>query len=193
MSDLSSRLVIISGPSGAGKDTIANRLIAMDKIFSVSVSATTRPPRGNEKNGVDYYFYSEKEFNEKIENREFVEYTNYGSKYYGTLKSDVDARIKDGKTVILVIEVEGAGNVKRLYPDALSIFIMPPSEEVLERRLRLRSTDSDSDISRRLDIAKNEIKKSENYDFIVVNDELDKAVEDAYNIIKNHIDKKGAN
>lgn len=193
MSDISSHLVIVSGPSGAGKDTIAGKLVERDNSFSIAVSATTRPPRGKEQEGVDYYFYSEDEFTKKIQNGEFIEYTNYGTKYYGTLKSDVETRIRNGKTVILVIEVEGAGNVKKLYPGAVSVFIMPPTEEVLEQRLRKRSTDSDEAILRRLEIAKNEMKQSENYDYIVVNDELSKAVDDAYNIIKNHIDKKGAN
>ena len=187
MCDLSSRLVIVSGPSGAGKDTIVGKLLELDSRFSLSVSATTRPPRGEEKDGVDYYFYSEEVFREKISNQEFIEYANYGSKYYGTLRSDVEMRIANGKTVILVIEVQGAENVKKMYPDVLSVFIMPPSEDVLEKRLRRRMTDSEDAISKRLDIAKGEIKKSVNYDYIVVNDELETAVTETYNIIKNHI------
>ena len=193
MSDLSSGLIIVSGPSGAGKDTIVGKLIELDSDFSLSVSATTRAPRGGEKDGVDYYFYTEDEFAQKIRNGEFVEYAKYGSKYYGTLKSDVKRRIDSGKTVILVIEVHGAENVKRLYPDALSVFIMPPSEAVLEQRLRRRCTDSDSEIARRMDIAKNEIKQSGNYDYTVVNDELEKAVGDVYKIIKNHKCKTNVN
>lgn len=185
MCDLSSKLVVVSGPSGAGKDTIVSRLLEKDECFSLSVSATSRAPRGEEVDGENYYFLTVEQFEEKINNDDFVEYAKYGSNYYGTLKSDVQARIENGKTVILVIEVNGAANIKKMYPESLSIFIMPPSESVLEKRLRDRQTDSEEAILKRMDIAKTEISKSKDYDYIVVNDELDKAVEDAYEIIKN--------
>ena len=184
MSDLSSKLVVVSGPSGAGKDTIVSRLLGMDSDFSLSVSATTRAPRGAEVDGKNYYFLSTEDFLSKIENDAFIEYAKYGSNYYGTLKSDVEQRIRNGKTVILVIEVNGAANIKRLYPGALSIFIMPPSSEVLENRLRKRQTDSEDAIIKRLDIAKTEISRSTDYDYIVVNDDLDRAVAEAHEIIK---------
>lgn len=184
MSDLSSKLVVVSGPSGAGKDTIVSRLLGMDSDFSLSVSATTRAPRGAEVDGKNYYFLSTEDFLSKIENDDFIEYAKYGSNYYGTLKSDVEQRIRNGKTVILVIEVNGAANIKRLYPGALSIFIMPPSSEVLENRLRKRQTDSEDAIIKRLDIAKTEISRSTDYDYIVINDDLDRAVAEAHEIIK---------
>mgnify|MGYP003293873487 CR=1 FL=1 len=184
MSDLSSKLVVVSGPSGAGKDTIVSRLLGMDSDFSLSVSATTRAPRGAEVDGKNYYFLSTEDFLNKIENDAFIEYAKYGSNYYGTLKSDVEQRIRNGKTVILVIEVNGAANIKRLYPDALSIFIMPPSSEVLENRLRKRQTDSEDAIIKRLDIAKTEISRSTDYDYIVINDDLDRAVAEVHEIIK---------
>ncbi|MBQ7962655.1 MAG: guanylate kinase [Clostridia bacterium] len=184
MSDLSSKLVVVSGPSGAGKDTIVSRLLGMDSDFSLSVSATTRAPRGAEVDGKNYYFLSTEDFLSKIENDAFIEYAKYGSNYYGTLKSDVEQRIRNGKTVILVIEVNGAANIKRLYPGALSIFIMPPSSEVLENRLRKRQTDSEDAIIKRLDIAKTEISRSTDYDYIVINDDLDRAVAEAHEIIK---------
>lgn len=184
MSDLSSKLVVVSGPSGAGKDTIVSRLLRMDSDFSLSVSATTRAPRGDEVDGKNYYFLSTEDFLSKIENDAFIEYAKYGSNYYGTLKSDVEQRIRNGKTVILVIEVNGAANIKRLYPGALSIFIMPPSSEVLENRLRKRQTDSEDAIIKRLDIAKTEISRSTDYDYIVINDDLDRAVAEAHEIIK---------
>lgn len=181
-----SRLVVVSGPAGVGKDTVVAKLLEIDNSFSLSVSATTRAPRGNEQNGVEYYFLSVEEFLEKVDNDGFIEHAQYGENHYGTLKSDVEKRLSDGKTVILVIEVKGAANIKKMYPDSLSIFIMPPSLEVLENRLRGRKTESEADIRKRLGIAAEEMKRSVDYDFIVVNDALEDAVNDAYNIIKNH-------
>lgn len=183
MSDIASKLVIVSGPSGAGKDTIVKELLKKDESLSLSVSATSREPRGNEQHGVEYYFISAKEFIEKSESGEFIEFAQYGSNYYGTLKEDVQKRIDDDKIVILVIEVKGAENVKKMYPDALSIFILPPSEEVLEKRLRARQTEGEADIAKRMNIAKTEIAKSVEYDYSVVNDDLQTAVDEVYGII----------
>lgn len=186
MCDLYSRLVVVSGPSGAGKDTVVAKLLEKDSDISLSVSATTRAPRGSEQNGTEYYFLSVEEFLEKADNNGFVEYAQYGSNYYGTLRSDVEERLADGKTVVLVIEVQGAANIKKMYPQSLSIFIMPPSLEVLENRLRGRKTESEADIQKRLGIAAEEMKRSVDYDFTVINDALEDAVNDAYNIIKKH-------
>lgn len=187
MCDISSKLVIVSGPSGAGKDTIVGGLLEIDDSFSLSVSATTRPPRLTEKNGENYYFLTVKEFEDKINQDAFLEYAKYGSNYYGTLKCDVEKRVQNGKTVILVIDVQGAAEVKKLYPGVLSLFIMPPSREILRCRLRKRMTDSEEDISKRMCIAEQEITKSCDYDYTVVNDDLDKAVSQVYNIIKKEI------
>lgn len=183
MSDIASKLVIVSGPSGAGKDTIVNELLKRDSGLSVSVSATSREPRGDERNGVEYYFISAEEFIEKSEHGDFIEFAQYGSNYYGTLKEDVQRRIDNDKIVILVIEVKGAESVKKLYPDALSIFILPPSEEVLEKRLRARQTEDEATIFKRMNIAKKEIEKSIEYDYSVVNDDLQTAVDKVYEII----------
>ncbi len=183
MSDIASKLVIVSGPSGTGKDTIVQEILKKDDVFSLSVSATSRAPRGEEKDGVEYYFFSEQEFIAKTENGEFIEFAQYGSNYYGTLKEDVIKRIDNGKTVILVIEVKGAENVRNMYPEALSIFILPPSEEELEKRLRARQTESEASILKRMSIAKTEIAKSSEYDYVVVNDDLQTAVDRVYKII----------
>lgn len=187
MCDISSKLVIVSGPSGAGKDTIVGGLLEIDDSFSLSVSATTRLPRVTEKNGESYYFLTVKEFEDKINQDAFLEYAKYGSNYYGTLKCDVEKRVQNGKTVILVIDVQGAAEVKKLYPGVLSLFIMPPSREILRCRLRKRMTDSEEDISKRMCIAEQEITKCCDYDYTVVNDDLDKAVSQVYNIIKKEI------
>lgn len=186
MSDIGSKLVVVSGPAGVGKDTVVANLLEKYDCFSLSVSATTRAPRGTEQHGINYYYFSQEEFVAKIENNEFIEYAKYGSNYYGTLRSDVEERIRNGKTVILVIEVKGAANIKKIYPDSLSIFVMPPSEEILESRLRGRQTECEADIQKRLAIAQSEMQERVNYDFIIVNDELENAVNDAYEIIKNH-------
>lgn len=186
MSDLDSKLVVISGPSGTGKDTITQKLLERDGCFELSVSATTRAPRANEQNGVDYYFLSEDDFKQKIADGEFIEFARYGKNYYGTLKQDIVNRIENGKTVILVIDVQGEANIKRMFPGSLAIFVSPPSFEVLEKRLRSRNTDSEESILLRLETAKDEMKKKDDYDFAIVNDVLEQAVEDAYEIIKDH-------
>ncbi len=183
MIDISDKLVVVSGPSGAGKDTIVRYLLEKDCMFSLAVSATTRAPRGQEVDGVDYYFLTESDFECKVKNGEFIEYAQYGNSYYGTLKSDVENRVADGKTVILVIEVNGAANIKKLYPKAITIFIMPPSLDVLEARLRGRKTETEEAIQRRLRIAESEMQKSKDYDYVVINDVLQTAVDDAYSVV----------
>lgn len=182
------RLVVISGPSGAGKDTIVNRLLQRDERFSLSVSATTRAPRPGEQDGVNYYYVSRDEFLNMADNGEFVEYAKYGSNYYGTLKKDVCMRIESGKIVVLVIEVQGAQNVKNMFPDCLSIFIMPPSFEILEQRLRDRCSENEEEIKKRLAIAKKEVEKRFEYDIVVENDILDTTVNNVHNQILSKLD-----
>lgn len=185
MCDFASKLIVVSGPSGAGKDTVVKGIVDRDDRFSLAVSATSRMVRGAEQDGIDYYFLTEDEFLKRVKNDEFIEYAQYGSNYYGTLKEDVLKRIDNGKTVILVIEVQGAENIRKMYPQSHSVFIMPPSVDVLEKRLRARKTETEEAIQKRLSIAKSEIEKSINYDFIVVNDALDVAIDELYNIIKD--------
>ena len=177
-------LVVVSAPSGCGKDTIiAEVLKRLDNVF-LSVSMTTRPMRPGEVDGVNYYFVSQPEFENKIDCGEMLEYARYGSNYYGTPAGPVRDLLEEGKTVILIIEVQGAGNVKRMFPEACNIFIIPPSFEILEKRLRGRGTDDDESIIKRLDIAKCELVRAEEFDYIVENDVLEEAVEDIITIIK---------
>lgn len=177
-------LLVVSAPSGCGKDTIiAEVLKKIDDAF-LSVSMTTRPMRPGEIEGVNYYFVSQTEFEKKIDSGEMLEYARYGSNYYGTPAGPVKELLKNGKTVILIIEVQGAGNVKRMFPEACNVFIIPPSFEILERRLRGRGTDDNESIIKRLDIAKGELQRAEEFDYIVENDVLEEAVEDIITIIK---------
>ena len=176
-------LVLFSGPSGVGKDAVLEIVLAKDTSLQKSVSCTTRGIRENEIEGKDYYFITVPEFEKMIENHEVLEYTRYGQNLYGTPKAPIDKWISEGKTVILKIEVEGAGNIKRLYPDSVGIFIMPPSMEVLEQRLRSRGTEDEDDIKKRLEIAQGEIGNSNVYDYLVVNDDLEKTSENVLDIL----------
>lgn len=177
-------LIVFSGPSGAGKDTILLDVLDRDKTLQKSVSLTTREKRAEEKEGVDYYFTSLKEFKDKLDNGEILEYAQYGQNFYGTPKAPVDKWLNEGKTVILKIEVQGAANIKELYPESVSIFLLPPSVKELENRLRARDTDSQDDILRRMTIAEDEFRRSVNYDYIVINNKVDDAVNDVLSIIR---------
>lgn len=177
-------LIVFSGPSGAGKDTILLDVLEKDKSLQKSVSLTTREKRDEETDGVDYYFISLKEFKDKLDNGEILEYAQYGQNFYGTPKEPVDRWLSEGKTVILKIEVQGAANIKELYPESVSIFLLPPSIKELENRLRARETDSQEDILRRMTIAEDEFRRSVNYDYIVINNKVDDAVNDVLSIIR---------
>jgi guanylate kinase len=180
------KLIIISAPSGSGKSTIIGRVMKDESLkLAFSVSATTRPRRGQEVHGVDYYFLTQEEFENKIENDELVEYQEvYQGRYYGTLKSEVDRITAMGKNVVLDLDVLGGVNVKRMYGDrALSIFIQPPSVEVLRQRLISRGTDSMEDIKNRVDKAEFEMSIGPQFDHTVVNDVLDIAVAEVHDLI----------
>ena len=166
------KLVVITGPSGVGKGTIVKALLANHPDIFVSVSATTRPPRLGEVNGVNYYFLSRSQFEVMINNSELLEWAEYAGNYYGTPKKPVMESIEQGKTIILEIEVLGANQVQKNYDDALRIFILPPSFEELETRLRGRGNDSEDAIVKRLEKAKEEIAVSEEFDYQVINDNL---------------------
>ena len=177
-------LVVLSGPAGSGKDTVISELFKSDFDITKSVSMTTRKPRDGETDGIDYMFVSEEDFLDAVENGELLEYARYGVNYYGTPKGPVDKWLEDGHIVILKIDVEGAGNIRKIYPDTVSIFIMPPSMQIIEKRLRDRGSEDEEDVLRRLKIAFNEIERCRNeYDYVVINDDLQDAVDDIKTII----------
>lgn len=175
------KLIIISGPSGAGKSTVVSRLIKECPLpLKLSISATTRPIRADDKPGENYIFLSDQEFQEKIESGEFLEYVEVFGRghWYGTLRNQVTTGLNNGDWIILEIDVEGAHKVKQLYRDAISIFIHPGKLEELERRLRGRATEDDKSIARRLEVARQELDASVVYDHIVMNETVDKTVND---------------
>ena len=178
-------LVVLSGPSGSGKDTVLDKLKKTDFSFDKTISATTRDVRDGERDGVDYYFIDKNTFEERIKNQEFLEYTVYNDNYYGTPKSEVERLVDKGGCILLKIEVEGAGNVRKLMPEALSIFIIPPSLEELERRLRGRGTETEESFQRRFEIAKDELSRANEYDYIVINDDINLCAEQIVKILES--------
>lgn len=176
-------LITFSGPSGSGKDTVLNKLISKRDDTRISISMTTRKPREGEIDGVHYYFVDRDFFEKKIEADGMLEYAEYAGNLYGTPKDPVYEMINAGKVVILEIEVQGAEKIKQKYPEVVSVFLMPPSLRVLEERLRGRNTDDEETINHRLVIAREEIRKASEYDYIVVNDDVDNAVEKFSRII----------
>lgn len=165
-------LIVVSGPSGAGKDTICNRLIdEVDNIW-ISVSMTSRSPRDNEIEGKDYFFVTKEEFEQRKNNDEFLEYAIYNNNYYGTPKDKINYYLKAGIDVILVIDIQGALNIKKLVPSALFIFIMPPDMRTLKKRLIDRKTETKEKVIDRFKTAYNEINNFKKYNYVVVNDEV---------------------
>ena len=183
------KLVIFSAPSGSGKTTIVRELLKLFPEFEFSISATSRQPRGQEQHGVDYYFLSNEEFRQRVERDEFVEWEEvYVGTCYGTLKSEMERIWSKGNVIIFDVDVMGGINLKRLFgEDACSMFIMPPSVEELERRLRGRGTDSEEVIQKRIAKAEFELSKSPEFDHTVVNDDLQVAVDEAASIIRNFL------
>ena len=178
-------LIILSGPSGSGKDTVLNKLVENRDDIKVSVSMTTRDKREGEIDGFHYYFVDREYFERKISDNKVLEYAEYAGNYYGTPKAPVDEMLSNGKAVILKIEVQGAEKIRKIYSDVISIFLMPPSMRVLEERLRARNTEDEETINHRLVIAREEMKKAPEYDYVVINDTVENAVAGIETIIRS--------
>lgn len=186
-------LVVFSGPSGVGKDTLLKRLLEKAPETRLSVSATTRSPRPGEADGTDYYFVEHSRFEEMIQNGELLEYAQYCGNFYGTPIAPIRAWNNQGASVILEIEVQGAKRVIENCPDCVSIFLLPPSLKVLEQRLRDRQTEKEETIQNRLRTAREEILQADRYDYVVVNDDLEAAVEEIRAIIHAEMHKTTRN
>jgi len=176
---------IISAPSGSGKSTLVTRLLRQVTRLHFSISYTTRPLRGNERDGHDYYFIARQEFEKRIKNNEFLEHAQVFDNYYGTHVSELDRAEAEGNDLVLDIDVQGARQLKERIPAAVSIFILPPSREILEKRLRDRGEDSEPVIRRRLHDAAEEIRNYSNYDYVLVNREVDSSVEALVSIVRS--------
>lgn len=190
MEDNKGEVIAVSGPSGAGKSTIVKIILKLYPEIVFSVSATTRPKRENESDGVEYFFISEDKFKNKIDKGEFVEWQKFYDYYYGTVNSFINENINSGNPVLLEIDVKGALSIKRIYPESHLIYIMPPSYEVLVSRLRNRQTETEEDFQKRIERAKMELSHKDQFDYIVINEYIEKAVEETAVLIKKIINKE---
>jgi len=181
------RLIVFSAPSGSGKTTIVRNVLEDYKDFVFSISVTTRCKRAAEKNGVDYFFISEEEFIKKIEAGDFVEWEKFYDYYYGTLKSTIDENINNGLTTVFEVDVKGALSIKKVYPDAVLIFIAPPSIEELKKRLINRNTETKEDLEKRISRAEMELSFKDKFDYTVTNINLDEAKKEVKKIIEKVI------
>lgn len=187
------KLIIFSAPSGSGKSTIVNFLMTQHPELNLafSISCTSRPPRGKERNGVEYFFITPEEFRRKIDAGEFLEHEEvYKDRFYGTLRSQVDSQLSKGENVVFDVDVKGGVNIKKAYGDrALSVFVQPPSLSELRRRLESRATDTEEAIKNRLAKASYELTFAPKFDHIIVNDNLNKAEEETYQLVSKFLSR----
>ena len=176
-------LLVVSGPSGVGKDSVVKKLRENHPEIAKTVSATTRAPRPGEQEGVDYYYRTEDEFRKLLAEDQIVEHNFYNGNFYGTLREEVDKRLAAGKVVVLVIDVHGAENIRRMFPGATTVFLLPPSEEELERRLRGRGTETEESIRERLATAQKELAQQDKFTLKLVNDEVEHCAAELYDVI----------
>ncbi len=184
---MNKKLFVISGCSGVGKGTVISRFMERNKDFVLSVSCTTRKPRAGEVHGVHYFFLNHDEFEKNIQEEKFLEYAQFAGNYYGTKKKYVQQKMDEGFNVLLEIDTQGALQVKKKMPDAVLIFIAPPSVEELEHRLRGRHTEDEETIQKRLAQVKTELERSGEYDYTVINDSVERAVEEIERIVVGNV------
>lgn len=185
---MASKVFVITGPSGVGKGTLIKRLLAACPNLELSISATTRSPREGEVDGRDYHFLTREEFDRRVAEGDFLEFATYSGNRYGTLRSEVERRLEAGHSVVLEIEVQGAQQVRAAKEDSVQIFIAPPDPSVLRERLLGRGTDSEDAIDKRLEVAKQELAVQEDFDYQVVNDDVDRAAAELTAIVKRELD-----
>ncbi len=186
---MNKKLFVISGSSGVGKGTVLKGFLERNPEFMLSISCTTRTPRPGEIDGVNYFFISKDEFKDCIEKNKFLEWAEFAGNFYGTKKKYINQCLEEGKDIILEIETKGAMQVKKQMPGAVLIFICPPSYETLENRLRGRHTEDEATIQKRLDEVKKELKAAENFDYRIVNDDLETAITTLENVIRGEMEK----
>jgi guanylate kinase len=185
--DKTAKLFVFSAPSGSGKTTIVRKLLREFDELVFSISATTRKRRGVEVDGKDYFFISEEEFKQKIDADEFIEWEKFYDYYYGTLKSFVDEQLQNNKSVLLEVDVKGALRIKKKYDNSVLIFIAPPSKEILKERLINRKTETKEDLQKRIARAEMELEYKDKFDHVVINNELEEAIEKVKSIVKKEI------
>lgn len=186
---MNKKLFVVSGPSGVGKGTVLKGFLAENPDFMLSISCTTRAPRAGEADGVNYFFITKEDFKDCIENDKFLEWAEFAGNFYGTKKKFINQCLAEGKDIILEIDTQGALQVKKQMPEAVLIFICPPSLEDLEKRLRGRHTEEEEAIQKRLEAVKEELSRAENFDYKIVNDDLDNAITELERIISGEQEK----
>jgi guanylate kinase len=186
------RVFVITGPSGVGKGTLIRRLRETLPELRLSVSATTRPPREGEEHGRDYWFLDDAEFARRVGEGDFVEHAEYAGRRYGTLREELDRHLGEGAPVVLEIEVQGARQIRETMPEAVQVFVVPPSFEVLQQRLETRGTDGADTIARRLEVSRTELESQHEFDHRIVNDDLEATVDELVGIVRAQLDGAAA-